>query len=73
MDEHPSLKLKRVERNEEPELTRASYEAFDIEKLDKSLKQKPWILHDQIINTAKLDCEHLDNKVILLPFPVFPK
>ncbi|XP_024973658.1 putative lysine-specific demethylase JMJ16 isoform X1 [Cynara cardunculus var. scolymus] len=57
-----SFLLKRVEGNEERGSTQVkpSSQAFDIEKLQKSLKRRPWILHDQINRSEKLDREHLD-------------
>ncbi|XP_071718107.1 putative lysine-specific demethylase JMJ16 [Rutidosis leptorrhynchoides] len=63
VNDHVCLKLKRIERNELPESTHDSFDPFDIQKLQKSLTHKPWILHNRAINSAILDCEHVDHKV----------
>ncbi|KAJ9543372.1 hypothetical protein OSB04_023079 [Centaurea solstitialis] len=52
-----SFMLKRVERDEEPWSTQVKP---SFEKLQKSLKKRPWILHDQINHSEKLDKRHLD-------------
>lgn len=47
----------------EPEPIEVSSKIADVEKLQKSLKQRPWILHDQLINLEKLDRKHLNTNI----------
>ena len=39
-----------IENDIEAEPNQASFRIPDFEKLQKSLKQRPWIIHDQVLN-----------------------
>ncbi|XP_024966544.1 putative lysine-specific demethylase JMJ16 isoform X2 [Cynara cardunculus var. scolymus] len=47
----------------EPEPIEVSSKIADVEKLQKCLKRRPWILHDQLINLEKLDRKHLKTNI----------
>ncbi|GKB64313.1 hypothetical protein Tco_0920499, partial [Tanacetum coccineum] len=51
-----------LKKKEEPNSkdVNASSQAFDGRNIKKSFKRRPWILHDQITHSEKLDNEYLD-------------
>lgn len=50
----------------EPEPIKASFQIADVEKLQKSVKQRPWILNDQLTNLEKPERKHLNTVIYLL-------
>ena len=67
-----SFTLKRTKRDRDPEQNEAYSKTTDIEKLKKSLIQRPWILNDQLTKLEKPNTQHL-NTVIYLTFLFFYK
>nr|GEX95044.1 putative lysine-specific demethylase JMJ16 isoform X1 [Tanacetum cinerariifolium] len=57
-----SLTLKR-KRDRQPEQNEAYSKTTDIEKLQKSFKQRPWILNDQLTNLEKPNMQHLNPNI----------
>lgn len=59
-----SFTLKRTKQDDESSNFVGIHSDIDVEKLKKSVKQRPWILNDQVSNLEKLDTKRL-NKVFI--------
>lgn len=74
--------LKRTKRDDEacnlagigsdidPEPTKAFPDTPDVDKLQKSVKQRPWILDDQLINLENPDRKHLNTNISVENVPL---
>nr|GEW44466.1 putative lysine-specific demethylase JMJ16 [Tanacetum cinerariifolium] len=56
----PEFTLPAFKRDREPDQNEAYSKTTDIEKLQKSFKQRPWILNDELTNLEKPDTQHLN-------------